>query len=205
MKLLKLTNLPYIVIIILLVIVLFQNKSCSNIDTPEPKITIDTVYYPVIDTIYADPEIIYTKPDTVWKTDTLYIPSSTYTGLLTQYTALGNKYFQTNVFKSKFQIADYGHIEVTDSIKENILQSSTIITDLQIPTTIITIEKERPPKMQLYAGPRVVGNPTIPISGIYGDILLKTKRDKIYGISVGWQKELTYGANLYYPIKFKRR
>lgn len=187
-------------------IVLFQNKSCTNTNTSEPKIDTVIVYKYIKDTIYVDkPTLVYTKPDTVWQIDTVYRPSNSYLRLLTQYTSLGNKYFATNIFKNRFEIADYGHVEVIDSVKENKIISSTITTDLKIPTTTITIEKERPAKSQLFVGPRVIGNSTLPISGVFGDILLKTKNDKIYGLSIGWTGEITYGANLYYPIKFKRQ
>jgi hypothetical protein len=198
-------TLPYIAIIVLLVIILLQNKSC----VPEPpapsKIDTVIVYETVRDTIEIKiPVLVASKPDTVWQDREEQTPDTTYNGLLKQYTDLGNRYFTTNTFQSRFQIANYGSVTVTDSIYGNWLMSSTLISDLKIPTTTITIEKDRPAKNQLYIGATFTGNATYPISGVYGGLLLKTKGDRIYGGSVGWTGEVTYGFSLYYKIKIRK-
>ena len=199
-------TLPYIAIIVLLVIVLLQNKSCNNpIDIKPPKADTVVVHHIVRDTItIVKPVLVASKPDTIWKYRDQNTPDTTYDGLLKQYTELGNRYFTTNTFKSKFQIADYGSVTVTDSIYGNWLMTSTLTSDLKIPTTTITIEKPLPPKNQLYIGAIFTGNTTYPISGVYGGLLLKTKRDRIYGTSVGWTGEVTYGFSLYYKIKIRK-
>jgi hypothetical protein len=198
----KLSNLPYLAIIVLIVIVFLQNKGCNE-DTPINTVDTVTVYIHTVDTVYGKPEIVYTKSDTIWLKDTLFIPDTTYTGLLNQYTKLGNKYFTTNVFSTKFDISDYGSVTVTDTIYGNWLMGSSLITDLTIPVTTITVEKEAPSRRQLYGGPRFTGNSTLPVSGVYGDLLLKTKKDRIYGISIGYTGEIQFGGSLYYPIKIK--
>ena len=177
-------KLPYIGIIVLLLVILFQNRSCKQPNGPNtPKIDTVIVYKHIVDTIVVEkPVLVSSKPDTVWMEKEENAPDTTYEGLLFQYKLLGGKYFTTNVFKSDFKIADYGYISVTDSIYGNWLMNSTIFTDLKIPTTTITIEKEAPKKAQLYFGPQISMSKTYPVSGVYGSLLLKTKQDKIMGV-----------------------
>lgn len=198
-------NLPYIGIIILLLVVLFQNRSCKQPDVPEPsKIDTVIVYKYIHDTIPGEPRFIAAKIDTsIWMKKTDFKPDTTYKGLLKQYEELGNRYFTTNTFKTDFKIADYGYISVTDSIYGNWLMNSTIFTDLNIPTTTITIEKEAPKKNEFYFGPQLSMSRTYPISGVYGSALLKTKQDKIYHLSLGYNGEAQIMGGLYFKIKIK--
>lgn len=198
-------KLPYIAIIILLLIILFQNRSCKS-PIPAPKIDTVTVYIPVKDTITIEkPVLIATKKDTVWMKKEENTPDSTYQGLLNQYTELGNRYFTTNVFQNRFKISDYGSITVTDSVYGNWLINSSIFTDLNIPITTITIEKPVTPKNQFYTGVTFTGNKITPLTAVYGNLLLKTKKDKIYAVSIGWDGERTnYAFSLYWKIKLRK-
>jgi len=196
-------NLPYIGIIILILIILFQPKPEPIVSPPK----IDTVYvYDTIrDTIQVE-KIKYVggKIDTVWMKEPGWIPDSTYQGLLAQYTLLGNHHFKRNVFSSEFKIADYGSVTVTDTIYGNWLINSWITTNLTIPTTTITIEKEAPKKNQFYFGPSVAFSKPSPISGVYGNILPKTKTDQIYSLSMGYNTEPTVMFGYYWKIKLKK-
>lgn len=198
-------NLPYIGIIILLLVVLFQNKSCKQPDEPIlSKIDTVIVYKYIHDTIPGEPRFIAAKIDTsIWMKKADFKPDTTYKGLLKQYEELGNRYFTTNTFKTDFKIADYGYISVTDSIYGNWLMNSTIFTDLNIPTTTITIEKEAPKKNEFYIGGTLTLSKTYPVSGIYGGFLMKNKKDQIYGINIGYNGEPQIGASLYYKLKLK--
>lgn len=198
-------KLSYIGIVILLLVILYQNRSCKQPDLPNtPKIDTVIVYRHVVDTIIVEkPVLVASKPDTIWMDKPENTPDTTYQGLLYQYTQLGSRYFKTNVFKSDFQIADYGYISVTDSIYGNWLMNSTIFTDLKIPTTTITIEKEAPKRAELYFGPQLSMSKTYPISGAYGSLLLKTKQDKIYHFSMGYNGEMQFMGGIYFKIKIK--
>lgn len=199
-------TLPYIGIIVLLLIVLLQNKGCNNQNGQDNTPKIDTVYKTIhiTDTVIIEkPVLVAAIPDTVWMKEEENTPDSTYDGLLNQYTELGNRYFTTNVFQNKFEIEDYGSVTVTDSIYGNWLMNSTMFTDLKIPTTTITIEKEAPKKNEFYFGPQLSMSRTYPISGVYGSALLKTKQDKIYHLSLGYNGEAQIMGGLYFKIKIK--
>ena len=201
----KLNIIAYLTIAILIFIILLQNQ-CSGPKTP-PKETRDTVivYKHTVDTIPG--KTVYLKgksiKDTVWLKENK--PDTTYKGLLQQYTLLGNNHFEQRVFKTDFPIADYGSVTVYDTIKANLLIGSSIITDLNIPVTTITIEKEAPLKTKLYYGITLTGTKTLPINGIFGDLLLQTKKEKIYSLGVGWNGEVTYKGSIYWPLKFNKR
>jgi hypothetical protein len=203
--------LPYIALVIMVVIILIQNQGCfdpKNTLAQDTIVKYDTliVYKYITDTVPGKPVYIKTKVDTsVWiKRDELK-PDTTYFGLLSQYKKLGNNHFSTNFFKTEFPIADYGTITVSDSIRENKLIHSELITNLNIPTTTITVEKEIPqvPKRQLFVGTTLTGNQINPISGVYGGLQLKTKNDRLYGLSIGYNGTIQYGGSFYFPIKIK--
>jgi len=200
----KLNLIAYITIALLICVILLQNK-CSS-PTP-PKETRDTVvvYKTIHDTILG--EIVYLKgktvKDTVWLTSEENKPDSTYEGLLKQYNFLGNKYYEKRVFKTDFPIADYGSVTVYDTIKANSLIGSSIITDLNIPITTITVTKEAPIKRQLYVGFSLTGNSPAPINGVYVDVIFRTKKDRLYGVSMGYNGEPIYKISLLWPLKIK--
>jgi hypothetical protein len=197
--------LPYIGIIVLLLIVLLQNRSCSPADITPPNIDTVIVYETIRDTVEVEvPTLVAAIPDTVWLKEEENAPDSTYDGLLYQYAELGNRHFTTNVFKSEFQIEDYGKITVTDSIYGNWLMSSTLVTDLEIVYPEITITKTAPSRNQMYIGTTFTGNKSYPISGVYGGLMLKTKQDRLYGAAIGWTGEITYSFSLYYKIKLRK-
>jgi hypothetical protein len=206
-KLLKESNIPYIAVIILLIIVILQGfKGCDRNSTGGTVIKTDTVvvYKIVRDTIPG--EIVYLKGniDTVWLSDENYVPRPTYNELLDQYKNLGNSHFKTNVFNTEFKIKDYGSVTVTDSIKGNWLINSTLHTDLKIPITTITKEVRLPPRRQLYIGTTLTFSKTSPVSGVYTGLILKDRQDQLYGLSVGYTGEINLGASFYYKIKLKK-
>jgi len=199
----KLNIIAYIVIVVLIVVILLQNN-CSgpSVSIKETRDTV-VVYIVVHDTIngkISPPKII---KDTVWLDSPENTPDTTYFGLLRQYQKLGNRLFEKKTYNTPFQIGDYGTITVNDTIKGNALIGSSIITDLNIPVTTITVEKEAPIKRQFYVGLSITGTKLSPIKGIYGEGLFKTKKDKLYGIGIGWNGEIAYKGSLYWPLKFK--
>lgn len=194
---------------IIAILAFFLGKSsCSP--SPEPTVIVKTdtvtIYKTIIDTIYVDRiKLIASKPDTVWQKE--YIPDTTYYGLLRQYSRLGKEHFTKNVYSSEFKIADYGKITVYDTIYANKLMSSYIATNLNIPITTITVEKETIlNKTELYTGISLLGNKEDLITGIYGNLFLKTKKSSLYGILVGYDgyaQNISYGISFNHKIKLK--
>ena len=115
---------------------------------------------------------------------------------------IGDRLFEKKTYNTKFKIGEYGSITVNDTIKENSLIGSSIITDLKIPTTTITI-KEKVPYRALYIGPEITGNSKLPVNGLYARALFKTKTDHIYSISGGYNGEFQIGGGIYWKIKIK--
>jgi hypothetical protein len=196
--------ISYICIVILFFVVLMQIRGCKEevVEIRSPKVDTVMVYKYVYDTIPGKPVYIKMKVDTsIWMKKVENIPDTTYKGLLSQYKNLGNRYFSTNVFKTDFPIADYGSISVIDTLRENKLIGNNIVTDIKIPVTTITIEKQAPPKRQLFIGAELAGSRNKPLSDVYGGILFKTKKNNIYGVSLGFSNEIKYKGSVYFPIK----
>lgn len=195
----KLKNLPYLLIIILLIIILLQNRNCSGSE-PET-VKIDTVFIPRLDSFIVEkPVPLATKPDTVWLQKPENKPDTTYQGLLKQYNFLGNRYFESHYYSKTFPIKDYGTITVEDSVKENKLIFQKVTSDLLIPQ--ITKTKVLPYR-QLYLGIEVIGNPKLPVSGVYGSGIFKTKKDQLYGLGVGYDGNLSFKASIHWPLRIK--
>lgn len=196
--------IPYIAILILLAIIVIQNLGEKRIESNSSKIDTVIIYKTIHDTIKTKPILIVSKVDTtIWIRKTGNVPDTSYVGLLSQYKNLGNSFFSTNIFKTDFKIADYGSVSIIDTIRENKLIGTTIIENLRIPTTVITIEKESPAKNRLFVGVEFAGSKKELLSEIYGGLLLKTKKEKIYGASLGYNGEVLYKGSLYFPIKIK--
>lgn len=195
--------LSYLIISVLVFLVLARGCRDKSVETIT-KIDTLVVYDTVKEIIQGKTVFIKSKIDTsIWVKKADLKPDTTYNGLLHQYMTLGNKHYSINTFETEFKIGDYGTVVVSDSIQENWLKSSIIKTNLTIPTTTITVEKQAPPSIQLYIGPRIYGNKLEPISGVYGDISLKTKKDRLYNFSVGYNGEIQYGLGVQYKIKLK--
>jgi len=199
----NLKTLPYIGIIVLLLIILLQNKGCLT-QTGKHNIQIDTVvvYIPIYDTIVGNPLPPVIEKDTVWMTKTEFVPDTTYQGLLNQYTFLGNNYFEKRTFSTTFQIADYGFITSIDTVLENSLMGTSLITELNIPVTTITIEKKVSYRA-LYIGTELSGNKLDPLNGVYISSLFKTKKDNIYGFSIGYTGEIVFKGSLHWKLRIK--
>lgn len=199
----KTNNFLYIIIGALLLIVLLQR--CGGDEPPVvPASKIDTVikYVKVHDTVKGKIKYIKGDTDTSWITLIQYVPDTNYPRLLQQYKALGGRHFKTNVYKTKFPIK-YGSVEVTDSIFGNELVDSKLELDVVFPENTITIVKPAPPVRQLYIGTFLTGDKKDFINSINVGLLYKDKKDKMFGLSVGYNNvgTIQYGASSYWKIK----
>lgn len=200
-------SIPYIIIGILLTIIFLQWKQCSK-PAEVVVVKIDTVVkvVEIRETVHSDTlYIVSSERDTMWKESVIYVPDSTYKGLLAQYYTLGDKYFTTNYFNTTFPIKDYGYVVITDTIKENLLAGSGMQTFLKIPERTITIEKEvvLPPASEMFIGGGIGVQPTTFINSIYFGGLYKDKKRNIYGININYSPSigLSYGVSYYTKIK----
>ena len=117
-------------LIVVLVVLLFLQRSCSSTSVPEPKVITETV------TKWDTVSITKTEYIPKWKTriETIHdtIPSSIDTvAILKDYYA---KYFYTDTI----QIDTLGSIVINDTITRNLISMRDVQSNIFIPTTTIT-------------------------------------------------------------------
>lgn len=203
-----LANWQKLAIIILATLLFIMIKSCKGGNAGSFKNdTLSKVvikYIPIHDTSYIDsPVIIKTIP--IEEIPANYMPTSTYDSLKVQYVILRNDFLAKNVYDRKFKVDSFGYVELQDSVFENKLLKSTFIDSLKFPkitiTNIITNTTLEGPSTQLYFGLGILGNKTDILSGISGNLLLKTKKDKIYSLGAIYNSnQLYYQFSTYWKI-----
>lgn len=193
----------HLIIVLLFVIIILQRCDKPTI-VEKPIIIRDTVWVHVKDTVYTKPKIVYTKPDTV--IDTTYLPNPDYGKLKEQYRDLLTKYFNTNVTKDTLKIDSIGHVYVTDWVWKNQIESRKYTYDIKFPVIKETITPPVKTRNQLYIGGSLQGNFTNPINQINAGLLLKNKKDQIFGLYTGMNMEgqLQYGIQSYWKISFRK-
>lgn len=197
-------SIPYIIIGILLTIIFLQWKNRNSSEG----ITVvkDTVVKitEIRTLIPAETLFIASERDTVWDRTLIYVPDSTYKGLLKQYEQLGNQLFATNYYENKFDIDSFGYVKIRDTLKGNRLIGSGMETFLDIPERTITIEKTLPPVNEFYLGGGLSGAQTT-LNGLYFGGIFKDKKQRMYGMNVGYIHPigLTYNLSYYSKIRFK--
>jgi hypothetical protein len=204
----KSNNIPYIIIIALLIVVLIE-RCHKEVDIPQ-KPTIITR----IDTLTVRDTITKVKPKWIkgdsipyaeW--DTVYIPDTTYNGVKKQYLEAITKFLTKNYYSDTLHINKdslFGWLVVKDTVQKNLLQGRTYSYNLsytQKTTTIIT--PPPPPTRQLYIGGMITGNPTDVVSGAHLGILYKDRKDVIFGGHIGITDKIQYGISIYQKIKLK--
>jgi len=137
--------------------------------------THDTVYEKVYDTT-----IVY-KPK--WKTktetDTIKIPVDVDT------LAILKDYYTKYKYKDTVLVSTYGTGIIKDEVTQNEIVSRKIEWDLDIPLVKETITVKELPKTQLYIGAGLGLDKINFINNVNAGFLLKTKKDKIYGLNLG--------------------
>lgn len=204
LKTFQFSHIPYIIIIVLLVLLTCERGKETIVE--KPIIRVDTVYkYKIVrDTVKGKTIYIKGKKDTLWITKADLVPKSTYDSLLEQYKNLGNLYFKKNVFSTRFDIQNYGYVEVKDSISENWILDSELTSHLKIPEKTITVIKEDEPKRQLYVGAILTGTKVDIMNSANVGLLYKDKKDRLFGGQIGVTPNGTqFGVSSYFKIKVK--
>lgn len=167
---------------VLLICVLAQLECGKKPAVPGKDVKVNGKKYEVIktviDTEYVKGDIQWKKGKTIYLEYTIHdtIPQKVDTGvILKDYYA---KRIYTDTVSSK-----YGSIYIKDTVSENKIVGRNIDPVLMIPVVKETQIVKEKPKNQLFIGSSVdyiqtVKNPTV-------GLILKTKRDRLYGISMG--------------------
>lgn len=209
MKFLNKIDFKFLVIITLALVILFM-RMCDNKVVEGPKNTIkingkdhiilkhttDTIYEPVIDTVYKKGETIFV--DSIIFVDTPKIVDT--------FEILKN-YFAMTIYKDTLKLKDsLGYITVTDTISKNKIKGRSFISNVNKIKILDTIVVEPTKETEFYGG-GTMGVDKVNLVNFIGPTLnIKTKKDKVYGISLGINnsKSLTIQGTMLWKIKFKK-
>ena len=198
-----------IIVLAVIGLIILTRLGCNNglwfFDKPKA----DTVV--VRDTTWEvhDSLIVKKVPikETIYDIDTLppqYIPDTAYPGLLVKYNELVKLLLSKNIYADTVKLDTLGYVAIADTIQENKLQNRGIHYNYKIPTITekITITKQAPKRNQLYVGGGINTNKALMPQAVEAGLILKTKRDQIYGLKAGSDinGQVSYGFQTYWKI-----
>lgn len=198
------TNIIYILIIALLIMILyvtFKHQNANGGLVKSDTVTyVHYVYYK--DTTRSRPTLVQRIRDTLFESYVEYYPAEGYSELLEQFENLKQDLLSRNVYKDSLYLDSLGWVNITDTVQKNTIVGREFIKNIKIPekTTIITNDVVVN-KREMYAGPtlRLLSPTTF---GIGGGILYKDLQNRVYGGNVSWDGgKLTYGVSYYTPFK----
>jgi hypothetical protein len=200
-------------ICIILGFVLGSHFGCGNTKCPEVKVepTIikvkdsgNTKPSPVkIEVIEPGriPEMAASKPIVIYKNthswDTLWMETLVdTTAILQDYFA---KYMYADTFRTK-----YGNVVVLDTVTRNKIEGRKYLVDFTIPSEIKYVTQEAKQKNQIYFS--MGGLYNMNALSVGGGLLLKTKRDRMFGVNayLGTDGMLTYNFQTMLKISLKK-
>jgi len=117
--------------------------------------------------------------------------------------AVIDDYFTKKYYEDIQPIDSLGTVKIMDTVFGNEIIARQLQFDYELPVVTNTITALAPPKTQMYIG----GG--LGTSNIYGSVLLKTKKDKLFGINVGAVNMNNVatpyiGGAIYWKIKLRR-
>lgn len=193
------------IIIALVVIIVLQRMGCGG---DSSKTTIDTLV--IRDTSWQIKDSLIVKKMSVKEVihDTVppeYLPDTNYATLKGQYESLLKDHLAKRVYADTLQLDTLGYIAVADTVNKNDLLNRSYNYKYKIPTITekITITKTNPPKNQVYVGGGVNVSGTFGVESVNAGLMLKTKKDQLFGLKVGTSLDgqLSYGFQSYLKIK----
>jgi len=192
-------NFLFLIIGLLVVLLILSRCNQPKPEPAKPTIHIDTVWVNHTDTVPGKPHIVYTKPEEVPPT---FVPDTNCVRLRKQYTDLLDLYFRKNVYKDTLKVDSIGFVYVTDTLARNKLTNRMFSYNLKYPIITKTITLPPPSRNQLYIGGSLQGSLINPVSQINAGIMLKNKKDQLYGIYTGINihGELQFGIQSYWKI-----
>ena len=179
-------------LIVVLAVLLFLQRSCSSTPPVEPKVITEIVTHwdtVKVETTKYVPKIV---EKVVVDIDTFSAPIDTVTVLKNYYA----KYFYTDTI----QLDTLGSIVINDTITRNLISMRDVQSNIFIPTTTIT-NTIYLYKREFYGG-FSVGATNQAVQNINGELLYINKKRDAYGFGVGlnpqWQP--VYTVRMYWKI-----
>jgi hypothetical protein len=153
------------------------------------KHTIDTQYVPV--------KIKGTK-DTIVEDTTIYVEVPVMDS--TELRKYVEEYYAKKVYNDTIKL-EYGKIFIHDTISTNKIINRAFAADLLIPTITDTKIVKELPKNQIYLGVRGDVTQGYSLFGVGPQIMLKTKKNKIYGVGMMMtQDKPIYSVNFAFKL-----
>lgn len=198
------------IIIVLAVLFILNSKGCLEGDNtrkgPDTLRVVDTTWLQHDSIIYRKVPVIHEIPVPI-ASQPQYLPDPEYPKLKAQYEELAKNYLAKRVYKDSVAVGKFGYIHVVDTVKENKLLTRKFQENYKIPVVkeTMTITKYEDPKRQVYLGGGISGNQTIGPNQVHGGLLLKNKKDQIFGVQVNYtiNQGVSYGVSSYFKLKFK--
>ena len=206
-KKLRNISISEILIIILLIVILLQKCGGTPENPTAPQITRDTVWVHTDSTILSKPQIIKTITVPVEQWNTEYLPdTSSMAKLIAQYNELANKFLALNISVDSIVVDTIGKVYITDTVTTNIIKNRKLSYNFKFPTITNTIILPEPKKTQWYIGGTIEGEQGTLISQINANLLIKNKKDQIFGGSVGLNNSgaLQIGISSFWKIKLRK-
>lgn len=204
---LKKISLSEILIVVLLVIILLQRCSKEPVVVEQPKIIRDTTWVYKDSTITRQPQIIKTITVPVEQWNTEYLPDTSSMAILVkQYNELASKFLALNISVDSLTVDTIGKVYITDTVTNNVIKNRKLSYNLKFPTITNTIILPEPKKTQWYVGGTIQGEQGAIISQINANLLIKNKKDQIFGGSVGLNNSgaLQIGLSSFWKIKLRK-
>ena len=157
------------------------------------KHTIDTV--DIVKT-----KVVTKKGEDIYHDSTIYVPIPMNVDTL----QIIKEYFAKNVYKDTLQLPDsLGSVYVQDTISKNKIESRKYTASVKQRTIKETLIVKDLPKSHIYYGLNMSLDKPNFVHSIGGGLMLQTKTDKIYSLSVGVTSNLTpvIGTSLYWKLK----
>jgi len=153
------------------------------------KHTIDTQYVPVK---------IKGTNDTIVEDTTIYVEVPVMDS--TELRKYVEEYYAKKVYNDTIKL-EYGKIYIHDTISTNKIINRAFAADLLIPTITDTKIVKELPKNQIYLGVRGDVTQGYSLFGVGPQIMLKTKKNKIYGVGVMMtQDKPIYSVNFAFKL-----
>lgn len=195
------------ILVLALVLVLFIQRCTESRDVQENRIVTikDTTIY-IHDTVHTSKPVFITgKRDTIKEKEIWYETPTDLGTLERKFDTLRQMFLAVNTFTDTTTF-DSSSVVVTSKIQNNELVESTYQWKLEYPT--VTVNNYIPPKLknQIYIGGQLIGNPASLISGVNANVLVKNKKDQIFGAGVGtdFKSNIIYNVQSYWKIKLKK-
>ena len=186
-------------IIIGLIIVIFLLRECRGEKTPLPAepvtiVKIETKYDTIVETVPT--YIPKYKTRVKWKTKTVHDTVEIHDTIPVDTASVLEEYFATYAYTDTLKKDSVTFI-INDTISQNKILSRGIKYNLVYPTTIIQTEREVNER-ELYVG-FGLGGDRQQISYAGSELILRTKKEKLYGVGIGinnsFQPILTFKMN----------